>query len=378
MKPLSVWTHVLGDKHRSFPVFASVTLSVCLICMIHSLVNVSLQTICLEYLEPYRYASGFAAKSVPIDSVFVSQLREAEGVGRVLPCVYSYTNVDSVVGGPVGTQVIALDQESVHHAMQAWGLRLEEGSLPAPGNAEIVLHTMVARNRGLRIGDVLGSDVTPGEILEGKYTVCGIASGTPVLSIQSLEYELERRGIRDKYSLGVLVLPQEGQISLLNQALDALNADGLIKRTFDTSSRQYGMDTSGTVKLLTAIELVLVLIISVCAGFLNYIHFLMRRKEYAILSVIGYTSDQAVGRAVGEIVLVNLSGFFAGIALSVALGLLLHIGFFAPKGLSLSVLNPDILLRCSCVPLFATLAGIIPVWNLLKKADAISILEGRG
>lgn len=378
MKPLSVWTHVLGSRRRFFPVFISVILSVSLICIMHSLVNVSLQTIRLEYVEPYRNASGIAAKSTSIDSSFVSQLEKAKGVERILPCVYSYTNVDSLVGGPVGTQVIALDQNGVHQAMQAWHLCLEEGRLPNPGTAEIVMHAMVARNKGLRVGDVLGSDVTPGEMLEGKYMVCGIANGVPVISIQSLEYELERRNILDNYSLGVLVLPQEGQLSLMNKAMEALNTDGLIKRSFETSYRQYAMDTSGIDRLLTAIDLVIVLIISVCASFLSYIHFLMRRKEYAILSIIGYTRDQEIGRAVGEIVLVNLLGFFSGIAISVVVGLILHISIFAPKGLSLSVLNIDTLMRCFCVPLFATIVSIIPIWKLIIEMNAVSILEGRG
>jgi hypothetical protein len=104
----------------------------------------------------------------------------------------------------------------------------------------------------------------------------------------------------------------------------------------------------------------------------------MRRKEYAILSIIGYTGDQEICRAVGEIVLVNLLGFFSGIVISVVVGLILHISIFAPKGLSLSVLNIDTLMRCFCVPLFATIVSIIPIWKLIIEMNAVSILEGRG
>jgi ABC-type lipoprotein release transport system permease subunit len=376
MRPLAVGKHLLDNSRRTFPVFAAVSLSVFLIYTMQAIIGVPLKTTYREFVEPYRHASGYVAKTSPISSEFVDRLAYIDGVS-VFPCTYSYTNIDSVISGMLGTQVIAFRGDDLSAALRAFDLSLREGHLPRTNTNEIVLHELVAQNRGLRIGNAIGSDVQVGEVLEGQYTVCGILQGESILSMTSLEYELGRRNIPYEYSLGLIVIPRAGQLQAMNQALAEIDNGGLVKHTLQTVTRQYEQDISSISALTSAIEIMTIIIVSLCAGFLSFIHFQQRRSEFGILSAIGYTQSQIINWAFAEISLVNLAGFLAGLLLSAVAVLALSVSLFVPKGLSLMAIDPLNLLRCGCVPLFTTLFSIIPIWRMLRSLDAASVLEGQ-
>ncbi len=377
MRPLSVFRSIWGNRRRTMPVMAAVALSVFLISTMQSVVGVPQHAVWRELVEPYRYVSAFAAKTEPLRADFVKALSQVTGVAAAVPCAGFYTNIDSVAGGSIGTQVLAIDAGGLPQVLPAMGLTLAHGSLPKSGTDEIALHETVARNKGLWIGDAMGSDVQQGEMLEGRHTVCGILHGEAILSVTSLEYELVRRNIAYEYSLGALILAQQGQSAAMNDALERLDRGGLVLRTLQTAINQYQRDTSSISLLTTAIGILTILIVSVCTGFLSYIHFLQRRGEQGILCAIGYTEMQIVSRAFAEISLVNLAGLGAGLLAATLSGLLMNTMFFLPKGLSLQVLAAESLLGSFCVPLFTTLFSVIPVWRMLRGLDAASVLEGR-
>lgn len=377
MKPLSVLKYYTGNRRRFIPVFTALGLSVFLIYMVQVLISAPMKTTYRELVVPYQHFSSFAAKTKTIDSAAVNEIASLQGVKNVYPCMFAYTNIDSIIGGTVGTQVVALSGRDMQAATGAMGLTLACGRLPRPGSNDIALHTLVARNKGLRIGDSIGSDLQKNEVLEGKFIVCGMLDGESILSVNSLEYELARRKVGYEYSLGALVVPQDGKLQAINNSLAKMNGSGTVKRTLHTVSLQFAQDTSSITALLTAISMMTIAIVSVCAGFLSYIYFLQRRSEFGILSAIGFTLRQVIIRAFAEIMAVNLAGLAAGVLLSAIAVLALNAMLFAPKGLMLPVLDTEALLKSCCAPLFTTLFSIIPVWRMLKGLDAAGILEGQ-
>jgi ABC-type lipoprotein release transport system permease subunit len=356
----------------------AVGLSVFLIYMVQVLINVPIKTIRRELATPYRYASGFAAKSTPIGAELVNILEHSGAVKQVYPCMYSYTNISPVIGGTTGTQVISFTEKDMASAIQSFGLSLSEGRLPNPGKNEIALHELAARNKSLRVGSMIGSNVQEGEVLEGSYTVCGILSGEAILSVTSLEYELTRRNIDNAYSLGVLVIPKAGQLEKMNADLDALNGSGLVKRTFATTARQFEEDTRSVLALVTMIGLMTIVILGIYAGFLNYIHFYVRRSEFATLFALGFTRGQVIRQAFMQIAAINLAGFAAGWLLSLLAAAALNLLLFAAKGLALPAMDGEAILKSCCAPLFATLSGVVPVWRILLALDVTDVLEGQG
>ncbi len=378
MKTIPVCTFLLGSRRRIIPLLTAVGLSVFLIYMVQVLINTSIKTIWRELAEPYRFASGFAAKSAPIGEELVNKLEQSGAVNRVYPCLYSYTNISLVIGGTTGTQVISFTEPDMASAIQSFGLSLSEGRLPDPGKNEIALHELAARNKGLNVGDKIGSNVQEGEVLEGSYTISGLLSGKAILSATSLEYELKRRSIDNVYSLGVLAVPKAGQLEKMNADLDVLDGSGLVKRTNATVTRQFEEDTRSVLALISMIGLMTVVILSICAGFLNYIHFYVRRSEFATLFALGLTQGQVIRQAFVQITAVNLAGFAAGWLLSLLAAAAFNFLLLTAKGLAMPVFDGEAMLKSFCVPLFATLSGVVPVWRILLALDVTDVLEGQG
>ncbi len=378
MKRIPVCTYLLGSSRRVIPLLTAVGLSVFLIYMVQVLINVPIRIIGRELVEPYRYASGFAAKSEPIGGELVNMLEQSGAVKQIYPCMYSYTNISPVIGGTIGTQVISFTEPDMVSAIQSFGLSLSEGRLPDPGKNEIALHELAVSNKGLRVGNKIGSNVREGEVLEGSYTVCGILSGEAILSVTSLEYELTRRSIVNVYSLGVLAVPKAGRLEKMNADLDALNGSGLVKRTFAIVTRQFEEDTRSVLSLVSMIGFMTIVILSICAGFFNYIHFYVRRSEFATLIALGLPPGHVIRQAFMQITAVNLTGFAAGWLSSLLAATVLNFLLFTAKGLALPALDGEAILKSCCVPLFATLSGVVPVWRILLALDVTDVLEGQG
>ncbi|HML48003.1 MAG TPA: ABC transporter permease, partial [Clostridia bacterium] len=356
----------------------AVALSVFMIHTLQALMGVPVRTIQREYVEPYRHASGFAAKSAPIGEDLVSALQSSDALSAVYPCLSLYTNIRLIPGGQTGTQVMAFRASDLPSIVQTFGLTLSKGRLPDPGENGVALHEAVARNKGLGVGDSLGSDVRKGEVLEGSYTVCGILSGQVLLSFTSLEYELARRNVADEYSLGVLAVPKDGRLDEMNEALEVLSGDGLILRTLDTAERQFEADISGTLALVSILELAVIVILCLCAGFLSYIQFYVRRGEFATLFAIGYARSGLLRQAFAQIVALNLAGFALGFALSALASILLNALLFFPLGLAMPVSGGEALIRAACAPLFTATACFVPSWRVILALDPVNVLEGRG
>lgn len=378
MKRPSVFLYLLGNRHRIIPLLVAMVLGVFLIHTLQVLLGGPIEMIRRAYMAPYRHASVFAAKSAPLGSDLVNSIRGSSALSEVYPCLSLYTNIDLVLGGRTGTLVLALPASDLPPVLKAFGVSPLKGRLPGPNENAIALHEVVARNKGLDVGDPLGSDFQAGEMLEGGYTVCGILRGQAILSFTSLEYELGRRNVDDVYSLGALAVPKQGQIDQLNGDLCAISGDGVLLRTLDTITYQFSEDTSGVLELVSMLELATLAILCVCAGFLSYIQFYMRRGEFATLFAIGYTHAGMLRQAFLQIAVVNLAGFALGWLLSALTVILLGNLLFAPVGLAIPISSGEALVRAVCAPLFATVACVVPSGRVIVALDPIDVLEGRG
>jgi ABC-type antimicrobial peptide transport system permease subunit len=176
----------------------------------------------------------------------------------------------------------------------------------------------------------------------------------------------------------MIVLPKAGQLKSMNERLETLLGDGQILKTLDTVTRQYDKDTSGVLALVTAMELAIILILCLCAGFLSYIQFYVRRGEFAMLLSIGYTQPEMLKKAFLQIAAMNAAGFILGLALSFLAICLLSALFFVKTGAPLPVPYADALVRAACAPVLTLVACLIPSWRVIVSLDPAMLLEGRG
>lgn len=376
MKPLSVFNYYRNNTRRLLAVFLAVSLSVFLLYTMQMLIFSSFRTEYLAYVEPQKYFSSLLYKEKRIDAELVDSIRKQKQTEYVIPWVMYHTNITHILGD-TGTRILSLNQGDMKPLMSAAGLKLIRGRLPAPGTGEVALHRIVAKNKGLVIGDQFGSDLDGREVFPGTHEIVGILDGPGILSLNSLE-TWTRTYQYDPYQYGILVIPQKGGLNELNRYIDSLPHQGLDVRTLNSVTAQEEESTRNVKMLLNLINLIVITIVSLCSGFLCYIYFFQRRSEFGLLNAIGHTRQHIINRAFAEVSGINMIGFLAGIILALAFALPLDVLVFQPKGQLLAVWDFQYLLRVFCIPLFVSLFSVIPIWRMLKKMDPIAILEGEG
>lgn len=376
MNPLSTIKFYLNNKRRFVPLFAALMLSTFLLYMVRMLLDSMFLTSYNAKVEPQRYYSSITSKGRVIDNDLLEEIKGLDGVDSVLPWVFRATNFYSNIGGNIGTKVFTMMHDDMLVMMDKLGLSLKEGRLPEPGSREIVLHYRIARNKNLKIGDKIGSNTDKEESLQGERILVGLLDGKSLVSFDSLETWMTDNHIDFAYRMGLIALPKPGMEAQVYQYFDSLHITGMEVRTFDSISIQNERDTQNIKTVLTFMCLLIVIIVSLCAGFLCYIYFMQRRQEFGLLNAMGYSRQFILARCCREIGVLNLLGYTGGVVLSVAAGYLIDLLAYAPRGQILQIGNRDCFVTALSIPLFTILFGIIPIWRMLQRLEPVSVLEG--
>lgn len=372
MKPLSAFTHFSKNKKKFFTLFIPVFLSIVLIytteMVVTSFVNISSRA----NIEPYRYFSTLAAKSKVISHETIDA---ALNFQKVMPWVFQYTNINAAIDVQ-GTKVFTVKEKDRKLLLDAMHLSLVEGRLPRAGTNEILLHKAVVINKGLKIGDHIGSKILPNEVLQGDYVLVGVIDGKSIISFASLEYWMkENNVIDDDFSTGMIFFSQDKEALSLD-FLKLEDLQGIEFRTLESVTAQIDEELKGIQLILSLIDLMLILIITLCIGFLSFIYISQRRKEFGILNAMGFSPQTILSRVFREIMFLNVFAFLGGILLSIGIGFVLNLTIFNPLGLPLLLMQWSYLFKVSFITCSVIIFSLLPVWKMLRDLDPVSIIEG--
>lgn len=374
MKPLSIFNYYRNNLKRLSAVFIAVSLSVFLLYTLQMLIYSSFRTEYLSLVESQKYYSSFLRKESLIDPELVESIKKQKSAGMIMPWVFYYTNITYTLG-ETGTKILSLSTDDMRSLMSAANLKLIQGRFPVAGSEEILLHRLVAKNKGLEIGDSIGSNIDNKEPFPGEHKIVGIIDGTPIISFNSLETWINTYHL-DPYKYGMIVIPGKGKLDELNKYIESLPYQGLEIRTLNSTTIQITESSGNVDTLLTLINLIVITIVSLCVGFLCYIYFYQRRTEFGLLNALGFTRQHIINRAFAEVSGINAAGFLAGILLALLCALVLNTLHFIPKGQLLVLWDLSYLTRVLCIPLFVSLFSVLPIWRMLNKLDPIAIIEG--
>jgi putative ABC transport system permease protein len=299
-----------------------------------------------------------------------------EAVGSIIPCVFDYTTFRTSIGSNYSTMILSLSNDNISMLMSKMGLRLKEVRMPNSGGNEILLHEQVAANKQLKIGNYIGRLVNKDETLPNGYQVVGIIEGDPIISFAPIDAYINSYNMSYEYMYGALLLPKGDSLDKMNSLLDTMGPSNYKVETENSQEEFIQQSFSRVGMLITLINVLVIVIVSFCVGFLCYIYFSERKSEFGLLWAIGFSRQQVINRAFIEVSGINFAGFVCGILLSLATGFVLNQVHFIHVGEPLKMLNAEYLMGAACSPVFVTLFSLIPIWRMLKKLDPISIIEG--
>lgn len=375
MKPVSNMKYYKQNKGRMFLLIIPVFLSVILLHSVYMVINSYYSVQYNAFVETRKHYTSIQARGTLIKKDILSAVESYEDTQKVVPCVLGYTEITGVLS-TVGVRVYLLYENDMKEFMSKMNLELAVGRMPDPHMNEIILHEDILKNKNWAIGDVIGSDLVSNEKLTGKYRIVGTMKGKALAGFASLEAWRMTYDVDNPEQYGVLIYAREGNLNSLNRYLSYLPMTGTELSSYDNSRSDFTDSSKNIYLLLNIIYSSVLIIISVCLGFLTYLFYHGRLKEFAILNVIGYSRQTIILRNISEVLVLNLVSAFSGIFCSLTIGEILNQAVFKARGTPLVLWDGKALILSLCIPMLCIVVQTISIGiTFNKKIGIVEIIE---
>jgi len=390
-KPLASATFYKRHKRRAALLIGAMSLMIMAVVL-----SIFILAVSFDAQEPgQRYLSrmSIVRPSGVVDSLdpgIVAQIRTHPAVERVIVVAPRYHMLGISIPPFVDAEASPLGvyTDDMAYLVELYGLELKEGHLPRPRTNEMVIPEIIAQNRDLRIGDVIGDPDHPAypgaEALPSEFVVSGILARPSApedenwLGFVSLEF-LESYGIYHVPDVPpLIVVPKAGQKDALDDWLENELAGGDVSvLTYRQEIDRIRKSARSQMLAIALLESIIAIVAAIALAVLNYIFVSQRQSEFGLLHALGYGRLRLVWRTVQE------AFFTTGIAWAFSavlclMGLLyLQFGVFTPLGLRLDFFNltPWFFTLPIPVAVLAVITGTMA--RTLSKLDPVSIIERR-
>jgi ABC-type lipoprotein release transport system permease subunit len=292
-------------------------------------------------------------------------------------------NIGNAEASPFGVYA-----EDMAFLIELYDLELKEGHLPRSGTNEMVIPEILAQNRDLKVGDVIGNPNQPAypgaTSLLVEFVISGIfaqpespqdGAGWGFISLEFLESS-EAFHLPDFPSL--IIVPKSGQKQTLDRWLEnELASDNAYVLTHHQEISRIQEMARQNMLGIALLEVVLGLVAALSLAVLNYIFTSQRQAEFGVLHALGYSRRQLVGRVFGETAFTTLASWGLSVILTLLLLLFMRFAVFDPRGLTFNLFNITPWLYTLPIPIVVLLVTAGSTARTLSKLDPISIIERR-
>ena len=365
MKPLSSFKYVIRNKKKVQSLVLSICIGVFLVCFPTMIINQCTYLSKDTYEKPLSIYSFVMKNNSPISDATINNVKNNENTERILPAGRGSLDLPILIG-KTSSDLIHLRSVDISYFTNKLNLKLVEGKLPDNNTlTAIVIHKKVALSNGIKLNDILFGNVPVVAIIDGPSVI-------NFISIPRL-YSDEANVLRNE---GMMVISKEGKIKELNNFLETMPIDELTIYNINTAA-QNDKKSSSILNLVSyVLEILVIIVLSITLGNINYINMYHRKRELGVLLAMGYTKKQLYIKLIKEAIICCLLGYFAGICLTISTGWILNAAVWSAQGKELPLWDPPTLLLTLFIPVFVIIFSIIPAVKALKNTDCIEIIEG--
>jgi ABC-type lipoprotein release transport system permease subunit len=386
VNPLSAWTFYRRHKRH---VALLLTLSIVVTVGLYSMVAL----VWGVFVEPGRMAymafSEFSlvtpqSTETGLDPAVLTRLESNPDIERITPSTFIRIELPSLVPGQ-GFQfdLLGLMEEDAVFLLERFAATVQDGRLPQPGAAELVLSEGVANMLDVRLGDsyvatsselYVGMDAIPEPV---TFEVVGILDSDIEVGIVSLEFLNHHEQYR-QFPARFLVVAQEGRETAVDEFLrsEILTLETGVMTHQMLSERILNEALPGLTMLLPVV-LIVAIAFSLVIVVINQLANARRLPEFGLLHATGRSKKWLIRRLTVETTLLALAGWAIGIGLSY-LGLhLLKETYFAARGHYLNYVAWLPLVFSLPVPATVASFTFLTVRRTLTRLDAVAIVERR-
>lgn len=314
-----------------------------------------------------------------IDEETVDKIKEEEAVGEVISAQICTTVINNIFG-TTGGHVVFTEKENIERMFEKSSLELIEGRFPTDNEYEILMHENMLKNKGLSIGDKMGTNVDNSEYLDGEYKIVGSFSGEAYMAFgirnSSLDNILELGGSVEGHNLGLVIYPKDDLVAM-NSFLDNFEEESTSFITLSSSEEIFEENTRSIKFLLAVVVFAIAVCVSIALCVVLQTLYNERMSEFAILYAIGYRKKWIIKNIIGEMTILIFVSWMLGIFCSFAgLGIINNM-IFKPMGQPFEIISYDCILYTILVLLVFSLTTLLSVAVKISKKDLISTIEMR-
>ena len=302
-------------------------------------------------------------------------IRKQPLAGEMYTARPAFTVVKTIFG-KMPFVVFGLDARAQRRVLQRCGLHMTTGRLPEDGKPEVALHADIARNRHLKLGDVVLKPDSEDSYSLNPMRLVGTFDGPVWLAMTSEAFIREHFPVSPQ---GYVVMSRDPQSQgRLDKVLfDSVDKGRARVWTYASLVRETKDALSSLYLIMNLVIGIIIFSIAFLTGMLANIYFMQRLPEFATLSAIGYQRRGLLSRVLAETGLLCVIGWALGSVLAIGTLLAIRGYIMTPRGL---LLNPyDLSAYWYTIPLPLTIAlfALWPISRRLQSLDPVSIIERR-
>ena len=375
LSPLTYFRRNLG---KTLPMAFVIVLSVTMVASVVTIIR-SIDLTVFTLYGYNRFLTGMTPRNaLVIDDKQVAKVRNLPELGVMVP-THSYTVLVKTIFGKMPFPLFGLDESGRKLLLERCNVRLAKGRLPQDGEPEAVVSDDVARNLGLKLGDIISKPESEDAYAPQPIKLVGLLHGPVWIGLTNKAFVDANSPFTFVGYMAFAPNKDEQAQRRLDSAMEKVvdkklarvwRFAGLVRETQSALANLY--------LILNIVTTLIVCAVAFVCALLSNIYFTQRLPEIATLSAIGYGRGQLLRRAFGETVLLCAFGWLMGGILTVSLLYTIFLVALQPKGLLLNPVDAIAFLFTLPMPFAITTFAIVTIWRRLSMLDPVSIIERRG
>jgi len=376
MNPLSTFKYIKNNISKALPVLISMMVSVLLIYLF-SLVSKSTSEMAnlmdTNLFRKYTIVSSNNEELIPKD--YFDKITKDNNVGNIVPLISEpgYLHYNGIFGG-MSIAVLNIYEKDISQVITTLNVKLTEGSIPRLNKNEIIIPKKYALQNKFKIGDYIGSEISSSYAIKGKFKVSGITDGPVMLALISSNNGAIPRDTVINHSILFSVKDIKDK-NLINY-LSKNTPKNVLIMDYYSESKQIDKMLDSMNALSYMLNMIIILVLCISLGNLNYINFLNRKYEFGVLSAIGYKKSALYFKLWKENSTVCLLGYIGGILLSTLVAFILNLTVLYPNGKFIPMWSISGAIIALFIPIFVSFLSLIAPIKELRKTDPLDVIGG--
>lgn len=368
MKPLSAATYIKSNLKKVFPSFICSIISVFLIYIFGLILYGSISSFNCLTVNLVKNATYVHANNKPISDSIMKEINNDSNVYNIIPLLNTSNHMTyKAAFGNMGVDFYNLYSEDVENVIKNFNNELTEGRIPKDNAGELLLPIELAKQYKLKVGDVIDNSTNSDNIHVSKtYKIVGITKGSAWMPIVC-DVEETKREVALKSGV-ILFLKDSGNMSI-NEKITGMKDKNIVVQEYKSIKEAMDSLIIGINILYCALSIIILIVLCLSLGNLNYITFLNRKNEFAVLATIGLWKSKLRIKLLKENAFVCFMGFGIGALLTTLVIMLLNITVLNPKGQYIPVFRFDSILVALIIPF---IVSIISMLSSIKEFNRLS------